>query len=259
MDHFETIRDLIDRVRKRWRLVQGFRAVVRAALAVAVIAGAALLAASWTAGAPAALAAVAIAAGVLSIAAAVWGLQPLRHSPRDRQVARFVEERAPELDDRLVSAVDVASGDRPMSAGFAQPMIADAARRAGEIDVETIVPSERLRRGAFQAAAALLAVLAGLFIGRSRVRQALDATALTLFPDRVTLEVTPGNARVKAGTALDIHARLVGNRAPVIAQLQVADGDNWRAAEMRADGSGMFLLTTDPLSASFAYRVVAGA
>jgi hypothetical protein len=50
--------------------------------------------------------------------------------------------------------------------------------------------------------------------------------------------VTPGNAKVKAGSPLAIRARLVGNRAPIIAQVQIADGDRWRATEMTADGAG---------------------
>src|SRR5205823_4533848 len=89
-------------------------------------------------------------------------------------------------------------------------------------------------------------------------RQAVDASALTLFPARVALEVTPGNARVKAGTPLAIHARLVGNRAPVIAQMQIADGDRWRTAEMKSD-AGAFSLAMESVSATFKYRVVAGA
>ncbi len=40
-----------------------------------------------------------------TLAALVWGLLPLRRRPTDRQVARFIEEREPSLDDRLVTAV----------------------------------------------------------------------------------------------------------------------------------------------------------
>jgi hypothetical protein len=91
------------------------------------------------------------------------------------------------------------------------------------------------------------------------MRQAFDAAALVLFPSRVTLDVTPGNARIKAGSALSIQARLVGNLAPVAAQLQIAAGDNWRAAEMSADKPGEFRLALDSIVTSFKYRVVAGA
>ncbi len=107
-------------------------------------------------------------------------------------------------------------------------MIADAARRSSAIDVDTIVSRESLRRAGFQAAAACIALGLVLFAARGPARQAVDAASLTLFPDRVDLQVTPGNARIKAGTPLAIEARLVGNRAPIIAQVQIADGDRWR-------------------------------
>ena len=39
---------------------------------------------------------------VLAVGALVWAFWPLRRVPSDAQVARFIEERAPSLDDRLV-------------------------------------------------------------------------------------------------------------------------------------------------------------
>jgi collagen triple helix repeat protein/uncharacterized protein DUF4175 len=171
-------------------------------------------------------------------------------------VARFIEEREPALDDRLVSAVDLA---RARSApGFADVMMADAARRSARVDIDAIVPAHRLRRAAVQAIAAAVALAIVLFAARGPAREAADAASLTLFPAKVALEVKPGNARVKAGSAVSIEARLVGNQAPVIAQLQIADGDRWRAAEMASD-KGAFTLTMPAVTAGFTYRIVAGA
>jgi Domain of unknown function (DUF4175) len=256
MQHYETIRQLIDRVRRRWRTQQAFEAIARASLAAILVVGIALTAALGTAGKPGALATIGIAAVVLTLAVVVWGLLPLRRVPGDRQVARFIEERAPELDDRLVSAVDVATGQR--STPLAGPMLADAARRASDVDATGVIPSSTLRRAGLQAATVILVLVGILFVGREPARQALDAGSLKLFPGRLTLEVTPGNARIKAGTTLDIQARLVGNKAPVIALMQIADGDRWRGAEMATAKPGTFHLTTEPIGASFKYRVVAG-
>ena len=121
------------------------------------------------------------------------------------------------------------------------------------------MPSALLRAAGINAAIAAAALLAVLFVGRGPAGQAVDAVSLTLLPSRVALEVTPGNARVKAGAPLAIQARLVGNRAPVIAQLQIADGDHWRNLEMTSDRPGRFRLSLDAVPASFTYRVVAGA
>ena len=55
MQHYDQIRELIDRVRARWRALCALRAVVRGALSRRRIIGAAVLASRWTTGAPVAL------------------------------------------------------------------------------------------------------------------------------------------------------------------------------------------------------------
>jgi len=120
------------------------------------------------------------------------------------------------------------------------------------------VSSASLRRASMQAAAAALVFAAMAFVARGPARQAVDAASLTLFPERISIDVKPGNARIKAGTPLTIEARLVGNRAPVIAQVQVADGDGWRTFEM-SSGSGAFQLAMPAVGGGFKYRVAAGA
>jgi hypothetical protein len=260
MQQYEQIRDLIDRVRRRWRTLRALHATARSAAAAAAVVAIALMLSRWTIGAPAALAGIAVVAALMVVGAFARAFWPLRRMPADVQVARFIEERVPALEDRLVSAVDVASGASSTSPAIAAPMLTDAARRAREVEVDTVFPSGTLRRASVQAVAAVIAFGAALFVARDTARQALDASALTMFPARVALDVTPGNARLKAGTSLAIHARLVGNRAPVIAQLQIADGDRWRVAEMKTGAAaGAFSLAMDSVSASFKYRVVAGA
>lgn len=257
MQQHSDIRQLIDRVRARWRALIALRALVRGTLVAALVVGVALVAARWTAGAPVALMALAASTAALALGVLAWCLAPLGRSPADSQVARYIEERAPSLGDRLVTAVDVAQARN--APGLADMMVADAARRSSAIDIDTIVSSASLRRAGVRAAAAALALGVVLFAARGPARQALDAAALTLFPDRVVLSVTPGNTKVRAGSPLAIRARLVGNRAPIIAQVQIADGDRWRASEMESDGAGSFRLAMPSVGASFTYRVVAGA
>src|SRR3954470_1853628 len=109
METHHEIRHVLDRVRRRWRGLRAFQAAVRVALAAAVIVALAMVAARWADRAPLALAVIALLALVLIVAGAVWGLLPLRGVPDDRRVARFIEERDPSLDHRLISAVDVAA------------------------------------------------------------------------------------------------------------------------------------------------------
>ena len=257
MQDYQVIHELIGRVRSRWRALCALQALVRGALIAAIIVGVAVIAARWTTGAPVVLMVMAAIALIMAVGALTWCLAPLRRVPLDSRVARYIEERAPSLDDRLVSAVDVAQ--TKTAPAFANAMLADAARRTAAIDIDTIVPAAALRRAGFQAAAAAMALGLVLFAARGPARQAADAASLTLFPARIGLDVTPGDAKVKAGSPLAIRARLVGNRAPVIAQVQIADGDRWRISDMSSDTPGSFRLAMPSVGASFKYRVVAGA
>ena len=126
------------------------------------------------------------------------------------------------------------------------------------IDVDDVVPDRRIRAGGFKAGAAAIALLVLAVMAREPARQSLDAASLALFPERVRLEIVPGNARVLQGAPLTIEARLVGNRAPVGARLEVGAGDLWRGTEMLAESGGGFRLAMPPAAADFQYRVVAG-
>src|ERR1700722_10478878 len=220
----QLIRELIARVRSRCQRLSVLRATMRAAFAASGVLAVALVLTFWTARSPLALAALGVAGTALAIATLVWGLWPARRAPSDAQIARFIEESEPSLDDRLASAVDVLASDRNADTSpLAGAMIADAARRASGVDPGAVVPGDTLWRGLLQAAAAVLVLASVAFVGRHAARQAIDALSLTLFPSRVALEVKPGNARVQAGSSLKIEARLIGNRAPAVARLLRAE------------------------------------
>ena len=63
---------------------------------------------------------------LLAASVAVRSFWPLRTRPSDRQVARFIEERCPGLEDRLASATEVA--ERPAWSGLAGLVVHDAVR-----------------------------------------------------------------------------------------------------------------------------------
>jgi hypothetical protein len=260
-EHYQPIAHLLERVRVRWRRLVAFRALRRAALlaTVALLVFSAL--ASLTSRAPFALAGLGILTVIFVVASVVWGLLPLREAPSDARIARFIEERKHELDERLVSAVGVIAQQGP-PAGLAASMVGDAARAASRVDPAEIVASEVLRRAGIQAVAAVLLLATAGFFVRDRARRSYDAVALALFPAHIVLEVTPGDARVQAGANLTVVAKLVGNDAPVVAQLfrsETGNDNDWHATEMSKDESGRFTLALSSLSAPFHYRVVAGA
>lgn len=113
------------------------------------------------------LAAVGVLAVGLTAGLAIRFFFPLRTLPDDRQVARFIEEHCPELEDRLASAVAV----RPSASPLGRLVLDDAARRVRTVDPGRIVDSGTLRRAlaagiGATAAFAALSVVGADFLGR---------------------------------------------------------------------------------------------
>src|SRR2546428_7896729 len=110
--HYQAIRELIARVRSRWRTLSLFQATIRGALAAAGVLIAALFIAQWADRAPIALAVTGVVACALALGAIAWAAVPLRHTPSDLRVARFIQERTPPPHDRLVTAAAAALSHR---------------------------------------------------------------------------------------------------------------------------------------------------
>jgi hypothetical protein len=91
MEPSQQIRELLGRVRARWRRLVLLHATARATLATALVLGVALAASHWAMRTPIALAAIGGLALLLAGAAAVWGVRWAGSAPSDRSVARFSE------------------------------------------------------------------------------------------------------------------------------------------------------------------------
>ena len=154
MSYPEPIRELLDRVRARRRRVALLGAVVRAALGVAFVLGVLLVVQPRLPERPVFLAVAAFVTLALSASTLLWAFVPARRLPSNLRLARFIEERAPVLDDRLISAVGVLQADGAPAA-LTGPMLADAARVAATIDAAAIVPDVRVRAGNVRAFASL--------------------------------------------------------------------------------------------------------
>jgi len=266
MEGSSQILALIESVRARWRRLVVFRAVLEAGLLVAGVLAIALLAAAWTSRWPLVLAVLGVGAAGLVGFAILRGFRSVGPKPSNARVARFIEESDPALDDRLASAVDLLSVTADPTPGFAGALVDDAARRVEHVDPREVVPSHRLRNTGLLAAGVVALIAAIGFLGRDVVRESRDALTLALFPSRVTLEVLPGTTRVRAGEALTIEARLVGNRAPVdVVVLRAPEGTDdaagpevWETFAMAGGAAGAFTTAFDSISEAFRYRVVAG-
>jgi hypothetical protein len=207
-------------------------------------------------GEPAAIAVMALTllASLVILTAVAW---PLRHRPTDRQVARFVEERCPALEDRLASAADWQgpAANSPLR----RLVLRDAAAHAAQLDFDRIVERRLLaRRGLVLAGAVVLLALAGTFAAPGAER-AWHLAMLRAFPAILALEVQPGDVRLTEGEPLAVSVRLRGlpesvPAGPVV--LQVKSGGAERRFEMEGSAGG-FAFELEGLREDLTYAVVA--
>lgn len=243
---------LLGRVRNRWRAIRALRACTYAATGAGSVLALALLTHWFVRPEGGALVLVWTVAGAVALAAVLWVIASLQKGPRDLQIARFVEERFPELEDSLATAIAQPTSDNsPMTAA----VVNDAARRARHLDLDGIISRLTLRRTAVLAAAAALAFIISAGFSAGPVGQAARVMGVYLFPYRLGLQVTPGDVKVRAGEALQVRATIAG-AAAVVPVLRVGSGKEWRETRMAAGPDG-FAVTIDRVEEDFRYAVTA--
>src|SRR5690606_20857486 len=136
---------------------------------------------------------------------------------------------------------------------------AQAAAAVDRAGIERLVPLDTIRRAAMWAGAAT-AVLAMASVGFApTIAKGASITAAYLFPSRITFDVTPGTARVRADEPVTIAARIRGVAPGFVPMLESGDGDDAVSVEMAATGvEGEYAITIERVTESFRYHVVAG-
>jgi hypothetical protein len=242
---------LLRQVRNRWQLLAVLRAAARSFGAAALVLGLALITERLLHPQGAALmvlwgVALAAAAGCL-----VLLIPSARLTPRDSQLARFIEERCPELDDVLATVI---GGDIDRSHPMAAAVTDDAEHRVAALDREQLFACFGLRKAIAWTSAAGLAFAVITVLSAPRAADAVQLATLYLFPERLALQVEPGDVKVRAGQPLRIVARISGP-ASVLPVLRIGDG-NEVAMEAGADG---FAFEFDRVEEDFTYAVAVAA
>lgn len=181
---------------------------------------------------------LAVLASVTCYTAFRFLIRQLRKMPTDAQVARYVEERHPELNDGLVSAVEF--GEKTLSVQqqrMFDRLLEQVDRQTGHIDFKHLVAADRMRRAVGLAGVAIvflsvLAVRDADLFGRSLVRLAAPwSRPGPLLPTGLSVE--PGDARLPRGhnqmVVVTLEGRLV---AQVRLFTRAKDAKTWDAVEM---------------------------
>ncbi len=253
MEGYPELLAVLGRVRRRWQTLCLLRAARRAGAAACGVLACALLT-HWAVqphgvalillwGVSVALVVALVAGAALSLAS----------RPRDLQIARLIEERCDEFEDALVTAL--ATGSTADAGPVSAAVVQQAAEQVGSLDLDRVVSRQALRRTAAVAAAALAALTIAMVFSAPPAGQAVRAAGVYIFPERLGLEVRPGDARVVEGQPFRVIAR-VSSGVPVAPLLRLTVGSAWRDLAMEASADG-FTATVDGVDRDFHYVVSA--
>lgn len=205
---FETIRSVLRIVRRRWMWRTIFDCGTRAAIScgLLVVVAAAVLDAFHARSIVVLVSLVSLVAAALLVAV-VRALWPLTRRPSDAQVARFIEERCPQLEDGLVTAVELATGAGAAPGVLAELLYGDVARRTAEVDLDQAIGLRRVARSASLAAASTLVLALATVVLAPRLIDDLSPLGAFMRPAKLTV------ARKQAAvvrhpasvTGIDVH------------------------------------------------------
>ena len=202
------------RVWKRSLFWTGFAIVLTGV--VALIAGEAIVDWLMPLPSPVRIALLTIGVGVTGYLLYTYLVRPLRASLTLRDIALNVERNHPDLEDRLVSAIEF--GDReptdPIEAHMLQRLLEDTTQRTEGIDFKATIDHSRTRKHVGIAAL----VFVGCCVLSLLFPKEIHTSLLRVFtpwektdPILTThLTVEPGNARILRGKSLPIHVTVTG-------------------------------------------------
>src|ERR1051326_3520974 len=162
---------------------------------------------------------------------------PLRRTPTDTQLARFIEEKNPGLEDRLVSAVEAIHKSKTEQIAFVHLLIRDTLERTRHVRFGDQVNKRKFSTFAALTVAFAVALLISLYISSLFFPLgSLKLIAISLKPpnvDAFVLTVTPGDITVPRGSDVTIQAVAMGfdpQRAEV--HWRYANGTQWESSTM---------------------------
>jgi hypothetical protein len=150
----------------------------------------------------------------LAVTVVVKLVLPLRKLPTDTQLAQFVQEKNPGLEDRLVSAVEAIEKPKPEHGLFSFLLIKDALDRTSHVKFGDQINKRKFNTFAALNGGFVVAFLIGLYLATLFLPNALDRlTGSVLRPpsaDQIKLTVTPGSVTVPKGSDISVKAVLSG-------------------------------------------------
>jgi len=203
-----------------------------------------------------------VAAAGIVYAAVHFLYQPLRRRVTEVQIAQYVEEQFPELQDRLVSAVEFGRGASD-SSGMLDLLIRDALDKTNRVDFSVFRRSRRIAAFGSLGTAACVSLLLLLAWGPGVFRYGFDRlympwTEAAGDAGRL-IAVTPGDVELGKGSDQLIKADLVGfDSREVKLYTSTRAGGAWTPVPMEPQARGSsFVYLMIEIQSSLRYYVEA--
>ncbi|MFK5924640.1 MAG: hypothetical protein QM496_20885 [Verrucomicrobiota bacterium] len=199
-------------------------------------------------------------------------IRPLSRRITLTHIARILETRHPELQERISSAVELMRSDDPDSIRGSKELI-DEVVNSAVIDVKDVSPESEFdntkTQRFFYAAVTTAAIVLVLLMIWPRQTGILFARAIAPFLDignaySNTLTVDPGDIRVPIGESVTVTMSIKNKNIRRVTLRRSADEkskesvESMSLLESQADGTQSFTITFPAVAESFRYRINAG-
>ncbi len=170
-------------------------------------------------------------------------IMPLRRTPDDTQLARFVEEKNPGLEDRLVSAVETLGKPAGEQGAFTHLLVKDALDRTKNVQFKETINKRKFGMFAALSGASAIALILGIYISSFffpvGVDRLLGGILRPPADDLFELKVTPGSVTVPRGSDVTVQMT-TGGFDPRSAQIHVRyqNGAQWEVSTMEVVPQG---------------------
>jgi hypothetical protein len=197
-----------------------------------------------------------------AVIAALWvGLRPLMRKIGLVQVARWIEGRHPEIEERMSTVLELSGGDAGASAGLMEELARAAGEDVGKVDPRAELKLVGAGRRWAKPAAVLAIMLAMLFVLWPKEAVRLVVRAMAPFSTlgnaaAVKFTVEPGDIEMLEGDALQIEVRYEGQAKNLELVMEMPDRSEI-VQPMLPAGEG-WNYRMDPVREGFRYHARAG-
>ncbi|MCW1925312.1 hypothetical protein OKA05_22320 [Luteolibacter arcticus] len=196
-----------------------------------------------------------------TLAAAVVGLRPLLRKIGLVQVARWIEGRHPEIEERMSTVLELAGGHGGVSESLLEELAKSAGEDVGKVDARAELKAVGAAKKWARPAIALAALLLLVFVVWPKEAARLAVRAVAPFSTlgnagAVKFSVKPQDVELLEGDALEITASYDGP-AKQLELVMAMPGGNEIIQPMLPAGDG-WSYRLDPVRESFRYKARAG-